>query len=65
MCLQLQNRLLAQNPPCKQPTRNLSLFFYVEVLGKTSRWIRRGTKVHCYLMGLSQLLLRLQLNATA
>lgn len=63
MCSQLQNPLLAQSPPCKWPARNSSLFFYVEVIGAVSRCIWWWTKVHCYLMGLSELLLHMQLNA--
>lgn len=63
MCSQLQNLLLAQSPPCKWPTRNSSLFFYTEVTGEVSRCIWWGIKVHCYLMGLSELLSHMHLNA--
>lgn len=35
-------------------------FFYMEVIGAVSCCICWGTKVHCYLMGLSELLLHMQ-----
>lgn len=44
-------------------SQNLSLFFYMEVIGAVSHCIWWGTKVHCYPMGLSELPLHMQLNA--